>query len=143
MPIKPDKILYTAHATSKGGRDGGSRTDDGALEVKLTVPKGLGGSGAPGTNPEQLFAAGYSACFLGAMQHVARMQKIALPADTTINADVGIGPIPQGFGIQVALHVHIPGMDKDAARKLVDAAHQVCPYSNATRGNIEVALDVV
>ncbi|HZW74331.1 MAG TPA: organic hydroperoxide resistance protein [Caldimonas sp.] len=143
MPTKPDKILYTAHATSTGGRDGKSRTDDGALEVRLTVPKGLGGNGLPGTNPEQLFAAGYSACFIGAMQHVARMQKVALPADTSITADVGIGPIPQGFGIQVALHVSIPGMDKDAAKKLVDAAHQVCPYSNATRGNIEVALDVV
>jgi len=143
MSTKPDKILYTAHATSTGGRDGKSRTDDGALDVKLTVPKGLGGAGAAGTNPEQLFAAGYSACFIGAMQHVARMQKVTLPADTSITADVGIGPIPQGFGIQVALHVNIPGMDKDAAKKLVEAAHQVCPYSNATRGNIEVALDVV
>jgi Ohr subfamily peroxiredoxin len=142
MPTKPDKILYTAHATSTGGRDGKSRTDDGALEVRLTVPKGLGGNGLPGTNPEQLFACGYSACFIGAMQHVARMQKVALPAETSITADVGIGPIPQGFGIQVALHVNIPGMDKDAARRLVEAAHQVCPYSNATRGNIEVALDV-
>lgn len=141
--MKPEKILYTAHATSTGGRDGTSRSDDGILDVKLTVPKGLGGNGAPGTNPEQLFAAGYSACFIGAMQHVARLQKVALPADTSISADVGIGPIPQGFGIQVALHVNIPGMDKDAARKLVEAAHQVCPYSNATRGNVEVALDVV
>jgi Ohr subfamily peroxiredoxin len=141
--MKPEKILYTAHATSTGGRDGTSRTDDGSLEVKLTVPKGLGGNGAPGTNPEQLFAAGYSACFIGAMKHVAMTQKIALPADTSITADVGIGPIPQGFGIQVALHVKVPGMDKDAATKLVEAAHLVCPYSNATRGNIEVALDVV
>jgi Ohr subfamily peroxiredoxin len=141
--MKPEKILYTAHATSTGGRDGTSRTDDGSLEVKLTVPKGLGGNGAPGTNPEQLIAAGYSACFIGAMKHVAMTQKIALPADTSIAADVGIGPIPQGFGIQVALHVKIPGMDKDAAEKLVEAAHRVCPYSNATRGNIEVALDVV
>ena len=141
--MKPDKILYTAHATSKGGRDGRSRSDDGALDVKLTVPSGLGGNGAAGTNPEQLFAAGYSACFLGAMQHVARAQKIELPADTSIHADVGIGPIPQGFAIQVALHVNVPGMDKAAARKLVDAAHQVCPYSNATRGNVDVVLDVV
>ena len=141
--MKPDKILYTAHATSTGGRDGGSKTDDGSLDVKLTVPKGLGGNGAPGTNPEQLFAAGYSACFLGAMKHVAMTQKIPLPADTSISADVGIGPIPQGFGIQVALHVKVPGMDKEAAQKLVEAAHRVCPYSNATRGNIEVALNVV
>jgi osmotically inducible protein OsmC len=141
--MKPEKILYTAHATSTGGRDGSAKTDDGSLDVKLTVPRGLGGNGAPGTNPEQLFAAGYSACFLGAMKHVAMAQKIPLPADTSISADVGIGPIPQGFGIQVALHVTIPGMDKEAAQKLVEAAHRVCPYSNATRGNIEVALDVV
>jgi osmotically inducible protein OsmC len=141
--MKLDKVLYTANATSTGGREGTSKSDDGVLELKLTTPKGLGGNGATGTNPEQLFAAGYSACFIGAMKHVAMMQKIALPVDTSIAADVGIGPIPQGFGIQVALHVHIPGMDKAAAKKIVDAAHQVCPYSNATRGNIEVTLDVV
>ena len=141
--MTPDKILYTAHATSTGGREGTSKSDDGILDVKLTTPKGLGGNGAPGTNPEQLFAAGYSACFLGAMKHVAMLQKIPLPAETSISADVGIGPIPKGFGIQVALHVSIPGMDKAQAQKLVEAAHQVCPYSNATRGNIEVALDVV
>jgi osmotically inducible protein OsmC len=141
--MKLEKVLYTAHATSTGGREGTSKSDDGVLDLKLTTPKGLGGNGATGTNPEQLFAAGYSACFIGAMKHVALMQKVALPADTSIAADVGIGPIPQGFGIQVALHVHIPGMDKDAAKKIVDAAHQVCPYSNATRGNVEVTLDVV
>ena len=139
----PTTIIYTAHATSSGGREGTSRSDDGVLDLTLTTPKELGGNGARGTNPEQLFAAGYSACFIGAMKHVAMMQKIALPADTSISADVGIGPIPQGFGIQVALHVKVPGMDKAAAQKLVEAAHQVCPYSNATRGNIEVALDVV
>ena len=141
--MKLDKVLYTAHATSTGGREGTSRSDDGVLDLRLTTPKGLGGNGAIGTNPEQLFAAGYSACFIGAMKHVALMQKIALPAETSIAADVGIGPAPQGFGIQVALHVHIPGMAKDAAKRIVDAAHQVCPYSNATRGNIEVTLDVV
>lgn len=140
---KPEKILYTAHATSTGGREGTSKTDDGILEVKLTTPKGLGGNGAPGTNPEQLFAAGYSACFIGALKFVAGQQKITLPADTSISADVGIGQIPNGFGIQVALHVNIPGMDKTQARKIVEAAHQVCPYSNATRGNIEVVLDVI
>ena len=140
---KPEKVLYTAHATSSGGREGTSKTDNGVLDVKLTTPKGLGGDGATGTNPEQLFAAGYSACFLGAMKFVAGQQKVALPADTSIAADVGIGQIPNGFGIQVALHVTIPGMDKTAAMKIVEAAHQVCPYSNATRGNIEVALDVV
>ncbi len=141
--IKPEKVLYTAHAKSTGGREGTSKSDDGVLDLKLTTPKGLGGNGAVGTNPEQLFAAGYSACFIGAMKFVAGQQKIALPADTSINADVGIGPIPQGFGIQVALHVSIPGMDKAQALKIVEAAHQVCPYSNATRGNIEVTLDVV
>ena len=141
--MKPEKILYTAHATSTGGREGTSKTDDGILEVKLTTPKGLGGNGAPGTNPEQLFAAGYSACFIGAMKAVAGKQKIALPADTTINADVGIGPIPGGFGIKVDMRISIPGMDKAAAQALVDAAHKVCPYSNATRGNIDVSLTVV
>jgi Ohr subfamily peroxiredoxin len=140
---KLDKVLYTAHATSTGGREGTSKSDDGVLDLKLTTPKGLGGNGAVGTNPEQLFAAGYSACFIGAMKHVAMLQKTPLPADTSIQADVGIGPIPQGFGIQVALHVHIPGWDAGAAKKIVDAAHQVCPYSNATRGNVEVVLDVV
>ena len=141
--MKLDKVLYTAHATSTGGRAGSSRSDDGMLDVKLTVPKGLGGDGAAGTNPEQLFAAGYSACFLGALKAVAGKQKVSLPAETSISADVGIGPIPQGFGLQVALHVNLPGMDRAAAQQLVDAAHQVCPYSNATRGNIEVALNVV
>ena len=141
--MKPEKILYTAHATSTGGRDGTSKSDDGILDVKLTTPKGLGGNGAPGTNPEQLFAAGYSACFIGAIKFVAMQQKVALPADTSITADVGIGPIPTGFGIQVALNVTIPGMERAAAEQLVKAAHQVCPYSNATRGNIDVALNVV
>ena len=140
---KIDKVLYRAQATATGGREGQAASSDKVLDVKLSTPKELGGGGGPGTNPEQLFAAGYSACFIGAMKHVATMQKIPLPADTSISADVGIGPIPQGFGIQVALHVKIPGMDKEAAQKLVEAAHRVCPYSNATRGNIEVALDVV
>ena len=137
-----DKILYTAHATSTGGRDGRSESDDGKLQVKLAPPKEMGGSG-DGTNPEQLFAAGYSACFLGAMKFVAGQQKIALPASTKIDASVGIGPIPAGFGIQAALVVSIPGMDRVAAEALVAAAHKVCPYSNATRGNIDVALTVV
>ena len=140
--MKIDKILYTAHATSIGGREGGSKSSDGVLDVKLTTPKELGGNGATGTNPEQLFAAGYSACFLGAMKHVAMMEKITLPADTSIKADVGIGPIPAGFGIQVAMTVTIPGMERAAAEKLVEAAHGVCPYSNATRGNIDVTLTV-
>lgn len=137
-----DKILYTAHATSTGGRDGRSKTDDGKLEVKLAPPKEMGGNG-DGTNPEQLFAAGYSACFLGAMKFVAGQQKKPLPADTSITADIGIGPIPGGFGIQAALNVSIPGWAKADSEALVAAAHKVCPYSNATRGNIDVTLTVV
>ena len=140
--MKLDKVLYTAYATSNGGREGSSKSSDGVLDVKLTTPKELGGNGATGTNPEQLFAAGYSACFLGAMKHVAAAQKIALPAGTSIAADVGIGPIPAGFGIQVAMKISLPGMERAAAEKLVQAAHGVCPYSNATRGNIDVDLQV-
>ena len=140
--MKLDKVLYTAHATSTGGREGTSKSSDGVLELNLTTPKELGGNGAVGTNPEQLFAAGYSACFIGAMKFVAGAQKIALPADTSIKADVGIGPIPAGFGIQVALTVTVPGMERAQAEKLVHAAHGVCPYSNATRGNIEVTLTI-
>ena len=140
--MSPEKILYPAHATSTGGRSGTSKSHDGALQVTLTTPKELGGDGAAGTNPEQLFAAGYSACFLGALKHVAMLQKITLPADTSIDAQVGIGSIPAGFGIKVAMTVSIPGMERAAAEKLVDAAHGVCPYSNATRGNIDVDLSV-
>jgi Ohr subfamily peroxiredoxin len=140
---KVEKVLYKATATSTGGRDGRSVSSDGQLEVKLTTPKELGGAGGAGTNPEQLFAAGYSACFIGAMKFVAAKQKVALPADTSIKATVGIGQIPNGFGIEADLEVSIPGMDRAAAQALVEAAHQVCPYSNATRGNIEVRLSVV
>lgn len=139
MVTKVEKVVYKAHATSTGGRDGTSKTSDGSLDVKLTVPKEMGGAGG-GVNPEQLFAAGYSACFLGAMKFVAGTQKVTLPADTSINATVGIGQIPAGFGIEVQMVVNVPGMDKVAAQALVDKAHQVCPYSNATRGNIEVSI---
>jgi lipoyl-dependent peroxiredoxin len=138
-----DKVLYTAHATSTGGRAGTSQTDDGTLKLTLSTPKELGGAGGPGTNPEQLFACGYSACFIGAMKAVAARQKIALPAEVSITADVGIGPIPAGFGIQVAMAVSVPGMDRAATEALVAAAHQVCPYSNATRGNIDVTFTIV
>ena len=138
-----DKVLYTAHATSTGGRTGTTESSDGAIKLNLSTPKELGGAGGAGTNPEQLFAAGYSACFIGAMKAVAAKQKIALPADVSISADVGIGPIPAGFGIQVAMAISVPGMPRDAAEALVKAAHQVCPYSNATRGNIDVALTIV
>ena len=137
-----EKVIYTAHATSTGGRAGTAKSPDGALDLTLTTPKELGGNGAAGTNPEQLFAAGYSACFIGALKHVAMAQKITLPADTSIAASVGIGQIPAGFGIEVALAVTIPGMERAAAEKLVEAAHAVCPYSNATRGNIDVTLTV-
>jgi lipoyl-dependent peroxiredoxin len=138
-----EKVLYTAHATSTGGRTGTSKSDDGRLTLSLSTPKELGGDGGQGTNPEQLFAAGYSACFIGAMKAVAGKMKVSLPADVSITADVGIGPIPNGFGIQVAMSISIPGMDKAAAEQLVAAAHQVCPYSNATRGNIDVSLTIV
>lgn len=139
---KLDKVLYTAHASATGGRDGRAVTSDGKLDVKLAVPKEMGGAG-DGLNPEQLFAAGYSACFLGAIRFVAGQQKIAIPADAKIDGSVGIGQIPAGFGIQAELKIALPGIEREVAQKLVDAAHQVCPYSNATRGNIEVTLTLV
>ena len=142
MVNKLQKVLYTAHATSTGGRDGKSVAADGHLEVKLDPPKEMGGKGE-GTNPESLFAAGYSACFIGAIKAVARNQKITVPPDISIDASVSIGPIEHGFGISAELKVHIPGFEREAAENLVEAAHQVCPYSNATRGNIEVTLSVV
>lgn len=140
-----EKVLYTAHATSTGGRDGQTRSDDGKLVASLQPPKEMGGNGN-GTNPEQLFACGYSACFLGAMKFVAGQQKIALSPQTSIDADVSIGPLAggkPGFGIAVAMRISIPGMERAAAQALVDQAHAVCPYSNATRGNIDVTLSVV
>ncbi|NKI97068.1 organic hydroperoxide resistance protein [Rhizobacter sp. SG703] len=138
--MKLEKTLYTAHATSTGGREGTSKSSDGVLDLRLTTPKELGGNGAVGTNPEQLFAAGYSACFIGAMKVAAGQHKVALPADTSIAASVGIGPIPQGFGIEVAMTITVPGVERSVAQKIVDTAHQICPYSNATRGNVEVTL---
>jgi Ohr subfamily peroxiredoxin len=138
-----EQVLYTAHAKSTGGREGRAVSSDGALDVKLTTPKELGGNGLPGTNPEQLFAAGYSACFIGAMKFVGGRDGIAVPADVSIDASVGIGPIPNGFGIQVDMKISLPGLDRATAEKLVQAAHIVCPYSNATRGNIDVNLTVV
>ena len=135
-----EKVLYTAQATANGGRDGRATSSDGVLNVQLSTPKELGGAGGPGTNPEQLFAAGYSACFLGALKFVAGKEKVALPADTNITGRVGIGPIPTGFGIQVELRIAAPGLPRDQIKALVDKAHIVCPYSNATRGNIDVSL---
>ena len=137
----PTQIVYTAHATATGGRDGRAISSDGKLDVALARPTEMGGNGA-GTNPEQLFAAGYSACFLGAMGYVAAQGKKLLPAGTQVEGAVGIGPIPQGFGITVDLKVTLPGMPREDAQALVDAAHQVCPYSNATRGNITVNLQL-
>ena len=137
---KPDKILYTAHATATGGRDGRAVSSDQALTVALTTPKELGGAGGAGTNPEQLFAAGYSACFLGALKFVAARGKVQLPASTRVTGKVGIGQIPTGFGIQAELTIAAPGVAREQLQALVDAAHIVCPYSNATRGNIDVTL---
>ncbi|AKR56488.1 hypothetical protein XM25_11925 [Devosia sp. H5989] len=136
--------LYTAHATSTGGRTGTSRTDDGRLAVTLDTPKGLGGNDGPGTNPEQLFAMGYSACFIGALKAVGRAEGIKIPDDTQIHATVSIGENANGvgFGIAAALEVVLPSFEHDKAQALVEKAHQVCPYSNATRGNIEVKLTV-
>lgn len=138
-----DKVLYTAHATTTGGRDGRSVSSDNVLDIKLSTPRELGGAGGDGTNPEQLFAAGYSACFIGALKVVAGREKVALPADSRIDASVGIGPVGQAFGIQVELKIALPGLPREQAEALVHAAHQVCPYSNATRGNIDVTLTVV
>jgi lipoyl-dependent peroxiredoxin len=138
------QILYTAQARSTGGRDGRAVSSDKHLDVKLDKPVELGGRGGEGTNPEQLFAAGYSACFLSAMQFAAKNTKVAMPADTTVAAEVGIGPNGQGgFGLAVALKVALPGMDPAAAQELIAKGHQVCPYSNATRNNIDVKISLV
>ncbi len=131
-----DKVLYTARTHTTGGRDGASKSDDGRLEVTHSSPGGPG----TGTNPEQLFAAGYSACFIGAMKAVAGQMKIAVPADVAVDGEVDLGPITGGYGIAARLTVSLPGMDRTQAQTLVDAAHQVCPYSNATRGNIDVTI---
>lgn len=139
MTTKLDKVAYTAHAHTTGGREGRSVSDDGMLDVKLAPPKAMGGAGNA-TNPEQLFAAGYSACFMGAIKHVAASKKVTVPADAYIDASIDIGPIPAGFGIAAKLVISLPGLDRAVAQDLIDAAHQVCPYSNATRGNIDVEL---
>ena len=134
--------LYTAHAHVTGGRDGAAKTDDGKLDVKLAPPKELGGNGA-GTNPEQLFAAGYAACFIGAMRLVAGNEKIAVPQGLAIDADVSLGKDAQdNFRLGVVFNSALPGMDKAAAEALVAKAHEVCPYSRATRGNIDVTFHV-
>ena len=136
------QTLYTAVATSTGGRDGRAVSSDNILDVKLATPKELGGAGGAATNPEQLFAAGYSACFIGALKFVAGQAKVTLPADLSITAEVGIGQVPTGFSIEADLTVTAPGMDQAQLQELVDKAHIVCPYSNATKGNIDVRLHV-
>lgn len=137
------KVLYTANVTSTGGRDGRATSDDGLLDVKLAPPKELGGGGGA-TNPEQLFAAGYTACFIGAMKFVGGRDKIAVPADVSVTANVSIGPREdEGFGLAVKLNVSLPGLDKAVAEDLVARAHKVCPYSHATKGNISVETVIV
>ena len=136
---KPDKVLFTAKVHTTGGREGASRSSDGRLDIKLSPP----GSTAGGTNPEQLFAAGWSACFEGAMGLAARKMKIVLPADTSIDAEVDLCLTDGAYFLQARLNVRVPGVKRDVAQALVDAAHQTCPYSKATRGNIDVAINLV
>jgi Ohr subfamily peroxiredoxin len=140
----PVDVKYRTTATASGGRDGRARTEDGTFEVKLATPKELGGAGGEGNNPEQLFAAGYAACFIGAMKAVAGAQKLRVPPEASVAATVGIGPRSEGgFGLDVELKVSLPGLERADAERLVQAAHQVCPYSNAMRNNVEVRLSVV
>jgi osmotically inducible protein OsmC len=134
-------VKYRTQATATGGRDGHARSQDGVLDVVLSTPKELGGAGGAGTNPEQLFAAGYSACFIGALKVAGQQLKVKVPDDVAVHATVGIGPRSQGgFGITADLTVDLPGVDRERAQQLVDTAHQICPYSNATRGNVDVTL---
>ena len=138
-----EKILYRAQATATGGREGSAASSDGVLKVQLSTPRELGGAGGPGTNPEQMFAAGYSACFLGALKFVASQEKVKLSDATSITGTVGIGAIPTGFGIEVELQINVPDLPREQAQSLVEKAHIVCPYSNATRNNIDVRLSLV
>ncbi len=136
-------VIYKTSATATGGRDGSARSDDGSVDVKLVVPKEMGGPGGVGANPEKLFAAGYSACFLGAMKAMSGKVGVRVPADTTVTAEIGFGPRAEGgYGITADLTVSMPGVERADAEKLVHAAHEVCPYSNATRGNVDVGLTV-
>jgi Ohr subfamily peroxiredoxin len=141
MARKLEKILYTAHTHTTGGRDGAGKSSDGALDVTLSPP----GSGKPGTNPEQLFGVGYSACFMGAMQIVGAARKIRLPSETAVDASVSLGRTESdtAYGLAVTLSVSLPGLDRGQAQLLVDGAHQACPYSHATRGNIDVTIELV
>lgn len=137
------KVLYRTSATATGGRDGHARSEDGKVDVQLSTPKELGGAGGLGTNPEQLFAAGYSACFIGALKVAGQQLKTKVPLDTSITATVGIGPRSEGgFGITADLLITLPGIAHEDAQRLVDTAHQICPYSNATRNNVDVRLTI-
>ncbi len=140
----PVDVKYRTTGSATGGRDGEARSEDGAFQVKLATPKELGGAGGPGANPEQLFAAGYSACFIGALKVAGQQLKLSVPADTTVSATVGIGPRSEGgFGITADLAIDLPGVDRADAERLVEAAHAICPYSNATRNNLDVGLTLV
>ena len=132
------QVLYTAHTRTTGGRDGAGKASDGALDVKLSSP----GSGKPGTNPEQLFAVGWSACFIGAMGKAAKRMKIALPADAAVDAEVDLVTDDGAYFLRARLEVSLPGLEREVAQALVNAAHETCPYSKATRGNIDVELRV-
>ena len=134
-----EKVLYTAKTHTTGGRDGASRTSDGRLDIKLSTP----GTSGTGTNPEQLFAAGWSACFAGAIGLAASQKKISLPADRAIDAEVDLGTNDGGFLIRARLNVSLPGLNREVAQALVDAAHQMCPYSKATRGNVDATINLV
>ncbi len=138
MTTPHDKVLYTGRTHTTGGRTGAARSDDGRLDITLSPP----GSKAPGTNPEQLFAAGWSACFMGAMARVAQTQGVRLPADLAVDAEVDLLEGPGGFALAARLQVSAPGLPHDTALTIVEGAHQLCPYSKATRGNIQVALSV-
>jgi Ohr subfamily peroxiredoxin len=138
------QVLYQTSATAVGGRDGRARSSDGQLDVRLSTPRELGGSGDLGTNPEQLFAAGYSACFLGALRVAGKELKLPVSPETSVIATVGIGPRTEGgFGITADLAIHLPGLDPEDAQKLAATAHSICPYSNATRNNVDVVLTVM
>ena len=140
--ITIDKVLYTARVHTTGGRNGRSTPDDKLLDVALALPPSMGGAGAA-TNPEQLFAAGYSACYMGALRFHAGARKIAFPADASVEAECDVGPAGAGFGLAVRMKVALPGLDRETAQALVDAAHETCPYSRAVRGNIGVELTLV
>jgi Ohr subfamily peroxiredoxin len=139
----PVNVIYKTSATATGGRDGSAKSDDGSVDVKLVVPKEMGGPGGIGANPEKLFAAGYSACFLGAMKAVSGKVGVKVPADATVTAEIGFGPRSEGgFGITADLTINLPGVEPSEAQRLAEAAHEVCPYSNATRNNVNVGLHI-